>query len=133
MNQNSANVIYRYSDDDLAEFRQLIQKKLDIARNELAYLQGLITGKDDMSTDDRDARNKGMEDGGVNMERDQLSMMAARQISFIDNLEKALMRVENKTYGVCRVTGKLIDKARLKAVPHATLSMEAKTAKAPTS
>ena len=67
-----------------------------------------------------------MEDGSVSMEREQLSQMASRQITFIDHLEKALMRIENKTYGVCRVTGRLIDKARLRAVPHATLSIEAK-------
>jgi len=67
-----------------------------------------------------------MEDGSLSMEREQLSQMASRQIDFIEKLEKALMRIENKTYGICRVTGRLIDKARLKAVPHATLSMEAK-------
>ena len=67
-----------------------------------------------------------MEDGTVSMEREQMSQMVSRQISFIDNLKKALIRIENKTYGVCRVTGRLIDKARLRAVPHATLSLEAK-------
>jgi RNA polymerase-binding transcription factor DksA len=69
-----------------------------------------------------------MEDGSLSMEREQLAQMASRQITFMDHLEKALMRIENKTYGICRKTGKLIDKARLKAVPHATLSMEAKQA-----
>ena len=67
-----------------------------------------------------------LEDGSMSMEREQLSQMASRQIQFIDHLEKAMMRIENKTYGICRVTGKLIDKARLRAVPHATLSIEAK-------
>ena len=67
-----------------------------------------------------------MEDGSLSMEREQLSQMASRQINFIHNLEKALVRIENKTYGICRESGKLIEKARLKAVPHATLSMEAK-------
>ena len=67
-----------------------------------------------------------MEDGSMSMEREQLAQMASRQIQFIDHLEKANMRIENKTYGICRVTGKLIDKARLRAVPHATLSIEAK-------
>ncbi|RFM29150.1 TraR/DksA family transcriptional regulator [Deminuibacter soli] len=123
------NVRYRYSDEDLADFRNLIQKKLDAARKELVYLQNLITGKDDMATDESDLRNKGMEDGGISMERDQLSQLASRQIVFIDQLEKALMRIENKTYGVCKVTGELIDKARLRAVPHTTMSMQAKTAK----
>jgi len=115
----------RYSDADLAEFREIIMRKLDAAKKELNYLQGLITRKDE-SGDMDDARYMTMEDGSVSMEREQLSQMASRQITFIDHLEKALMRIENKTYGICRVTGKLIDKARLRAVPHATLSIEAK-------
>jgi RNA polymerase-binding transcription factor DksA len=119
----------RYSDAELGEFKSLIQRKLDAAKKELAYLQGLITRKDAMGGDNDDGRYMTMEDGSLSMEREQLSQMASRQITFIDHLEKALMRIENKTYGVCRVTGKLIDKARLKAVPHATLSMEAKTSK----
>ncbi|MBK5270502.1 MAG: TraR/DksA family transcriptional regulator, partial [Bacteroidia bacterium] len=115
----------RYSDTDLDEFREIIQKKLDAAKKELAYLQGLITRKDEGGDMD-EARYMTMEDGSVSMEREQLSQMASRQITFIDHLEKAMMRIENKTYGICRVTGKLIDKARLRAVPHATLSIEAK-------
>ncbi len=115
----------RYSDSDLAEFREIIQKKLDAAKKELSYLQGLITRKDEGGDMD-EARYMTMEDGSVSMEREQLSQMASRQITFIDHLEKAMMRIENKTYGICRVTGKLIDKARLRAVPHATLSIEAK-------
>jgi RNA polymerase-binding transcription factor DksA len=115
----------RYSDNDLTEFREIINKKLDAAKKELAYLQGLITRRDEGGDMD-EARYMTMEDGSVSMEREQLSQMASRQITFIDHLEKALMRIENKTYGVCRVTGKLIDKARLRAVPHATLSIEAK-------
>ncbi|MET0462971.1 MAG: TraR/DksA C4-type zinc finger protein [Chitinophagaceae bacterium] len=115
----------RYSDADLTEFREIINKKLDAAKKELAYLQGLITRRDEGGDMD-EARYMTMEDGSVSMEREQLSQMASRQITFIDHLEKAIMRIENKTYGVCRVTGKLIDKARLRAVPHATLSIEAK-------
>ena len=115
----------RYSDNDLTEFREIIQKKLDAAKKELNYLQGLITRKDEGGDMD-EARYMTMEDGSVSMEREQLSQMASRQITFIDHLEKAMMRIENKTYGICRVTGKLIDKARLRAVPHATLSIEAK-------
>ena len=118
--------IVRYSDNDLGEFRELIQRKLESAKKELAYLQGLITRKDEMGGDNDDARYMTMEDGSMSMEREQLSQMASRQITFIDHLEKALMRIENKTYGICRVTGRLIDKARLRAVPHATLSIEAK-------
>lgn len=115
----------RYSDSDLTEFREIITKKLDAAKKELAYLQGLITRRDEGGDLD-EARYMTMEDGSVSMEREQLSQMASRQITFIDHLEKAMMRIENKTYGICRVTGKLIDKARLRAVPHATLSIEAK-------
>lgn len=118
--------IVRYSDNELTEFKELIQRKLDAAKKELAYLQGLITRKDDTGGDMDDSRYMTMEDGSMSMEREQLSQMASRQITFIDHLEKALMRIENKTYGICRVTGKLIDKARLRAVPHATLSIEAK-------
>lgn len=118
--------IIRYNDNDLAEFRELIQRKLGAAKKELSYLQGLITRKDEMGGDESDNRYMTMEDGSLSMEREQLSQMASRQITFIDHLEKALMRIENKTYGICRVTGKLIDKARLRAVPHATLSIEAK-------
>jgi len=121
----SSGPTMRYSDADLAEFREIIQKKLDAAKKELAYLQGLITRKDEGGDMD-EARYMTMEDGSVSMEREQLSQMASRQITFIDHLEKAMMRIENKTYGICRVTGKLIDKARLRAVPHATLSIEAK-------
>jgi RNA polymerase-binding transcription factor DksA len=124
--QDPGAMLVRYSDADLTEFRDLIQRKLDAAKKELTYLQGLITRKDAMGGDDTDNRYMTMEDGSLSMEREQLSQMASRQITFIDHLEKALMRIENKTYGVCRVTGKLIDKARLRAVPHATLSIEAK-------
>jgi len=116
----------RYSDSELVEFRELIARKLLAAKKELSYLHGLITRKDEMSGDETDNRYMTMEDGSLSMEREQLSQMASRQIDFIDKLEKALIRIENKTYGICRVTGKLIDKARLRAVPHATLSMEAK-------
>ena len=116
----------RYSDAELQEFRELIQKKLDQAKKELTYLQGLITRKDEMGGDENENRYMTMEDGSMSMEREQLAQMASRQINYIDHLEKAMLRIENRTYGICRVTGKLIDKARLRAVPHATLSIEAK-------
>lgn len=116
----------RYSDAELVEFKDLILKKLEQAKKELTYLQGLITRKDEMGGDENENRYMTMEDGSMSMEREQLSQMASRQINYIDHLEKAMMRIENKTYGICRVTGKLIDKARLRAVPHATLSIEAK-------
>ncbi len=123
---NNGDPLVKYSDADLNEFRELISKKLEAAKKELAYLQGLITRKDEMGGDNDDARYMTMEDGSMSMEREQLSQMASRQITYIDHLEKAMMRIENKTYGICRVTGKLIDKNRLRAVPHATLSLEAK-------
>ncbi len=123
--QEQTGPTLRYSDTELAEFREIINRKLDAAKKELAYLQGLITRRDEGGDMD-EARYMTMEDGSVSMEREQLSQMASRQIQFIDHLEKALMRIENKTYGICRVTGRLIDKARLRAVPHATLSIEAK-------
>jgi RNA polymerase-binding transcription factor DksA len=118
--------LVRYSDADLNEFREIITRKLDAAKRELAYLQGLITRKDERGGDTEDGHYMTMEDGSMSMEREQLSQMASRQITYIDHLEKASMRIENKTYGICRVTSKLIDKARLRAVPHATLSIEAK-------
>jgi RNA polymerase-binding transcription factor DksA len=118
--------IYRYSDEDLNEFREIINSRLDAARKELNYLQGLITRKDEAGTEDTENRYMNMEDGSGAMEREQLAQLASRQIQFMGHLEKALVRIENKTYGICRVTGKLIDKARLRAVPHATLSIDAK-------
>jgi RNA polymerase-binding transcription factor DksA len=125
-NRKGNDPLVRYTDTDLNEFKELINKKLDAAKKELAYLQGLITRKDHLGGDETDNRYMTMEDGSMSMEREQLSQMASRQITYIDHLEKALIRIENKTYGICRVTGKLIDKARLRAVPHATLSLEAK-------
>jgi len=124
--ERSTETLVKYSDAELNEFKDLISKKLDAAKKELVYLQGIITRKDELGGDNDDARYMTMEDGSVSMEREQLGQMASRQITFIDHLEKALMRIENKTYGICRVTGRLIDKARLRAVPHATLSLEAK-------
>lgn len=120
------STVYRYNDEDLTEFKILITNRLEAARKELVYLQGLITRKDEAGTEDTENRFMNMEDGSGAMEREQLAQLAGRQIQFISHLEKALLRIENKTYGVCRVTGKLIDKARLRAVPHATLSIEAK-------
>ncbi len=117
---------YRYSDEELGEFREIIFTRLANARKELGYLQGLITRKDEAGTDDTENRFMNIEDGSGAMEREQLAQLASRQIQFVNHLEKALVRIENKTYGICRETGKLIEKARLRAVPHATLSIEAK-------
>lgn len=124
--QQNTGPVYRYSDEELNEFKELISKRLESARENLSYYQALITRKDEAGTDDTDNRFNHLEDGSGAMEREQLSQLAGRQIQFINHLEKALIRIENKTYGICRVTGKLIDKARLRAVPHATLSIEAK-------
>jgi len=124
--QEQQGPAYRYSDEDLNEFRDIITQRLEAARKELNYLQGLITRKDEAGTEDTENRYMNMEDGSGAMEREQLAQLASRQIQFMGHLEKALVRIENKTYGICRVTGKLIDKARLRAVPHATLSIEAK-------
>lgn len=118
--------VYRYSDEELNEFKELINSRLEAARKELSYLQALIMRKDETGTEDTENRYMNMEDGSGAMEREQLSQLASRQIQFTSHLEKALIRIESKTYGICRVTGKLIDKARLRAVPHATLSIEAK-------
>ena len=124
--EKDSSPLYRYSDDELNEFRELISARLATARKELSYQQGLITHKDATGTEDTENRYMSMEDGSGAMEREQLAQLASRQIQFINHLEKAMVRIENKTYGICRVTGKLIDKARLRAVPHATLSIEAK-------
>ena len=123
---NHGESIVRYTDAELMEFRELITRKLESAKKEWNYLQGLISRKDETGGDESENRYMTMEDGSLSMEREQLSQMASRQVNFIDHLEKAIMRIENKTYGICRVTGKLIDKARLRAVPHATLCIEAK-------
>ena len=113
----------RYSDEELNEFKDIIQVKMDKARKELEFYQEQIRSDSDNS------KFSGLEDGTMTMERESLNQMASRQIKFMQHLEKALMRIENKTYGICRETGKLISKDRLKAVPHATLCIEAKLAK----
>jgi len=120
------NTIYRYSDEELNEFKDLINSRLEVARKEFSYLQGQMRGKDASGIEDNSERKLSIEDGSGTMELEQVSQLASRQQLFVNNLEKALIRIENKTYGICRETGKLIDKARLRAVPHATLSMEAK-------
>lgn len=123
----SANLVHheqtRYSDEDLMEFQELIDKKIEIARTELAYYQDQIK----RFADDSESKMTGQESGAGTLERENLNQMAARQIQFIKNLENALIRIKNKTYGICRVTEKLIPKERLRAVPHATLSMDGKS------
>jgi len=116
----------RYSDAELKEFRKLIDEKLEKAKTELKYYQEQITRSADNSTDDTENRFGSPEDGTATMEREFLTQQAGRQYQYIEHLESAIIRIENKTYGICRVTGKLIDKDRLRAVPHATMSIEAK-------
>ena len=116
----------RYSDTDLQEFQALIEEKLAVARENYDELQRALSHSDDNTTDDTAPTFKMMEDGSETMSREETAQLAARQQKFIVNLENALLRIKNKTYGICRVTGKLIPKARLRLVPHATMSIEAK-------
>jgi RNA polymerase-binding transcription factor DksA len=116
----------RYSDVDLAEFKELINSKLSVAQEELTNLLNQMASPGFNSASDTDSSYSKIDDGAATSEKEYLSQLAARQRKFIENLENALVRIENKTYGICRVTGKLISKERLRAVPHTTLSMEAK-------
>ena len=116
----------RYSDKDLLEFQELIHGKLAQAKSDLDELRQSLSHEGDNSTDDTSPTFKMMEDGNDTMSREEVAQLAARQEKFIQALENALLRIKNKTYGVCRVTGKLIPKERLRLVPHATLSIEAK-------
>ncbi len=118
----------RYSDVELDEFRGIIEKKLVEANEDLVILKGSLSHKDDHGTDDTGRSFNMMEDGAETLMREENAQLAARSEKFIKNLENALIRINNKTYGVCRKTGKLISKERLKLVPHATLSIEAKMA-----
>ena len=120
------NLKTRYSDSELKEFKDIIFEKLRIAKEELASLTQSLSNPNLNGTDDTAGTYKTLEDGSATLEKEQINQLAARQKKFIDNLENALVRIENKTYGICRETGKLIQKERLMAVPHATLSMEAK-------
>jgi RNA polymerase-binding transcription factor DksA len=116
----------RYSDAELVEFKDLINQKLVVAKEELANLIDQMQNPGMNAGDDSDNSYKTLEDGSSTAEKEYISQLAARQRKFIENLDNALIRIENKTYGICRVTGKLISKERLRAVPHTTLSMEAK-------
>lgn len=116
----------RYNDKDLSEFREIIYKKLAEARRDYNLLQATMSHTDDHGTDDTSPTFKLMEDGTDVITREETSQLAARQQKFIQHLEEALVRIENKSYGICRTTGKLIPKDRLRVVPHATLSIDAK-------
>jgi DnaK suppressor protein len=116
----------RYSDEELEEFRQIILKKLEKAHNDLKLLTESYTTGNDHDTNDTSPTFKVLEEGYQVFSKEENSKFAARQSKFIKALENALIRIENKSYGICRVTGKLIPKDRLRIVPHATLSIEAK-------
>lgn len=118
--------IIRYSDADLAEFKEIILKKIEKAQTDLELIKSAYMNDLNNGTDDTSPTFKAFEEGSETMSKEANSQLAIRQEKFIRDLKNALFRVENKTYGVCRVTGKLIDKERLKLVPHATLSIEAK-------
>ncbi len=116
----------RYSESDLQEFKGLLLDKLRSAKEELNALATSLSSPNANGTDDTAGTYKTLEDGSATLEKEQINQLAARQKKFIEQLEAALVRIENKTYGICRETGKLIPKERLRAVPHTTLSMEAK-------
>ena len=119
----------RYSDSDLAEFKQVILKKLEQARADYELLRENITHSGDNDTQDTSPTFKVLEEGAATLSKEETSRLAAHQVKFIRNLEMALVRIENKTYGVCKTTGKLIPKERLMRVPHATECIEAKEAR----
>lgn len=119
----------RYSDAELEEFKQIILNKLEIAKRDYKHLKDGLTGNDSNDVDDTSPTYKVMEEGANTLNKEENTRLAARQLKFIQNLQAALGRIENKTYGICRVTGKLIPADRLRAVPHATLSIEAKNMK----
>ena len=118
----------RYTDEELKEFKELINRKLEEAKEDLMLLQNSLSHNDDHGTDDTGRSFNMMEDGSETLSREEMAQLAARQEKFIQSLKNALIRIENKTYGICRETGKLIRKERLMLVPHATLSIEAKNA-----
>jgi DnaK suppressor protein len=115
----------KYSDNELNEFRKLITEKIKMAREELTELTGTLSASNS-NGDDAAIAGKTLEDGSATMEKEQTNQLAARQKKFIEQLKAAMLRIDNKTYGICRTTGKLIPKERLRAVPHTTQTMEAK-------
>ncbi|OGS80464.1 MAG: molecular chaperone DnaK [Flavobacteria bacterium RIFCSPLOWO2_12_FULL_31_7] len=116
----------RFSDAELAEFKELINSKLEKAKNDLDLIKSAYLNDSNNGTDDTSPTFKAFEEGSETMSKEANSQLAIRQEKFIRDLKNALIRIENKTYGLCKVTGKLINKERLKIVPHATMSIEAK-------
>jgi RNA polymerase-binding transcription factor DksA len=119
----------RYSDAELEEFRLLIEKKLGIAKREYDELRSYVSNTDGNDITDTSPTFKNLEEGASTLSKEASGQLAQRQMKFIQHLEAALIRIENKTYGICRETGKLIPKERLMSVPHATLTVEAKNNK----
>ncbi len=124
--QDVEKIKTRYSDEELLEFKEIIFKKLEKARRDLKMLTEAYAFSNEHDTNDTSPTFKVLEEGYQVLSKEENSRLAARQDKFIKSLEAALIRIENKTYGVCRATGKLISKERLRSVPHATLSIEAK-------
>lgn len=116
----------RYSDEELEEFKAIIKDKLEVAQRDYEALKASLMNADSNSTDDTSPTYKVLEEGASTLSKEETTRLAQRQMKFIQSLQAALVRIENKTYGVCRETGKLIPKERLRAVPHATLCIEAK-------
>ena len=123
---NTTNQHTRYSDEDLAEFKELIESKIQNAEKQLKIYEEAYRNGSANDTEDTSPTFKSFDDGSSTLSKEANSQLAIRQQKFIRDLKNALIRIENKTYGICRVTGKLIQKERLKLVPHATLSIEAK-------
>ena len=121
--------IKKYSDKDLLEFKKIIEEKIIRAEEDLSLLKSSYTNDKDNGTDDTAPTFKAFDEGSNTLSKEDNAVLASRQEKFIVNLKNALIRIENKTYGVCRETGKLISKQRLLLVPHATLSIEAKSKK----
>lgn len=116
----------RYSEEDLREFQELISQKLDATRSELNYIKETLSKRNDSGTDNTSGNSKALEDGADTSERENLSQLAARLQKFTQQLDAAMVRIKNGTYGVCKDTGKLIPKERLRAVPHTQQTIEAK-------
>lgn len=116
----------KYSDAELEEFKAIILEKMEAAKREFENLRATVMNANENDTEDTSPTFKNMEEGASTLSKEDAGRLAQRQMKFIQNLQAALVRIENKTYGVCRETGKLIPKERLRAVPHATLSIEAK-------
>ncbi len=116
----------RYSDEELQEFKELILKKLEAARKDMESFQSALNGTNGNDTSDTAPTFKVLEEGQQTLFKEENAQLAARLDKYIKNLEAALVRIENKTYGICRKTGQLIPKERLRSVPHATLSYDAK-------